>query len=469
MSLRPSTVRLDVRRKMSNLKGGSVNPMERKSSGKKLIRWIVFGFLVLVLMSGSCLGGILLAPYVEDVLPLTGGASEPGAADAEMAPAPTPTLVPPATVEAAQASTPTPIPPATLGDADAEERLVASIYERVAPSVVHIRVVQRVTGSVESPIPDIPGWPDLEIPETPEEFYSQGEGSGFVWDKEGHIVTNYHVVANAEKVEVIFLDGATLLAEVVGTDPDSDLAVLQVDLPPDRLPPVTPGDSDTVFIGQRAIAIGNPFGQEWTLTTGVVSALGRTLPSGTSQFSIPEMIQTDAAINPGNSGGPLLDREGRVIGVNVMILSRNQASSGVGFAIPVNVVKQVVPVLIQEGRYAYAWLGIVGRDLDRETAAAMDLSPDQRGALVIEATEDGPADEAGVRGSTQTVTLDGAEARIGGDVIIAVDDQPVRTMDDLIVYLVKETQPGQEVTLTLLREGEERQIEVTLGERPRQS
>jgi len=454
--------------------------MERKSSGRKLIRWIVLGFLILVLMSGSCLGGILLAPYVEDVLPLTGISGQPSAADAEMPPgataevalAPTPTPVPPEAVEVAPASTPTPIPPATLGDADAEERLVAGVYERVAPSVVHIRVVQRVSGSLESPIPgipDIPGLPDFEFPEPPEDFYRQGEGSGFVWDREGHIVTNYHVIENAEKAEVIFLDGATLLAEVVGTDPDSDLAVLSVDLPPERLLPVTAGDSDAVFIGQRAIAIGNPFGQEWTLTTGVVSALGRTLPSGTSQFSIPEMIQTDAAINPGNSGGPLLDGEGRVIGVNVMILSRERASSGVGFAIPVNIVKQVVPVLIEEGSYDYAWLGVVGRDLERETATAMDLSPDQRGALVIEATEGGPADEAGVRGSARTITLDGAEAMIGGDVIIAVDDEPVRTMNDLIVYLVKEARPGQEITLTLLREGEERRIEVTLGERPRQS
>jgi S1-C subfamily serine protease len=180
------------------------------------------------------------------------------------------------------------------------------------------------------------------------------------------------------------------------------------------------------------------------------------------------MIQTDAAINPGNSGGPLLNGEGRVIGVNVMIMSQWQSSAGVGFAIPVNVVKQVVPVLIEEGYYTYAWLGIQGRDLDRETALAMDLSPEQRGALVIEVTEDGPAEDAGLEGSSETTTIDGADARIGGDVIVAVDDQPVRGMDDLIVYPVKETRPGQEITLTVLRGGRERQIEVTLGERPRQ-
>jgi 2-alkenal reductase len=367
------------------------------------------------------------------------------------------------------APTPTPIPPAVLGDADAEERLVADIYERVAPSVVHIRVVQHVSGSEQPPfeMPQIPGWPDFDFEVPPQDFYSQGEGSGFVWDDEGHIVTNYHVVQNAEKIEVTFLDGVSLPAEVVGTDPDSDLAVLEVDLPADRTRSVTLGDSDAVFVGQRAIAIGNPFGQEWTLTTGIVSALGRTLPSGTSQFSIPEMIQTDAAINPGNSGGPLLDGDGRVIGVNVMIMTQWQSSAGVGFAIPVNVVKQVVPVLIEEGEYDYAWLGIVGRDLDRETALAMDLPPDQRGALVIEAAEGGPAEDAGLEGSNETTIIDGADVRIGGDVIVAVDGQPIHGMDDLIVYLVKETRPGQDVTLTVLRAGQRRRIEVTLGERPR--
>jgi 2-alkenal reductase len=357
-----------------------------------------------------------------------------------------------------------------MAEADAEERLIAGLYERVAPSVVHIRVVQHVTGSEvpQMEIPQIPGWPDFGLPQEPQEFYRRGEGSGFVWDADGHIVTNYHVVADAEKVEVEFFDGAVVPAQVVGSDPDSDLAVLEVDLAADGLRPVTPGDSDAVFVGQRAIALGNPFGQEWTLTTGIVSAVGRTLRSGTSQFSIPEMIQTDAAINPGNSGGPLLDREGRVIGVNTLIRTTTGVSSGVGFAIPVNVVKQVVPVLIKEGTYAYAWLGVVGRDLDRDTATAMDLPPEQRGALVIEVPDDGPADEAGLRGSDEIVTLDGAEVRIGGDVIVAVDGQPVQAMDDLIVYLVKETRPGDEIVLSLLRDGEERQVEVELGERPQQ-
>ncbi len=411
-----------------------------------------------MLIAAGCLAGLLLAPWLDDFATLTGKihiSALPGRTPAPPA-TERPTQVP------APGATPTPVPPALLEDADVEERLVASIYERVAPSVVYIRVVQQVAG-VEIPRIEIPGWPEPP----PQDFYRQGTGSGFVWDTEGHIVTNYHVVQGAEKVEVTFLDGTTVLAEIVGSDPDSDLAVLRVDLPADRLQPVTLGDSDTLFVGQRTVAIGNPFGQEWTLTTGVVSALGRTLPSGTSQFSIPEMIQTDAAINPGNSGGPLLDREGRVIGVNTMIISRWQSSAGVGFAIPINIVKQIVPVLIAEGRYAYAWLGIMGRDLDRETALAMDLSPEQHGALVIEVTADSPAARAGLRGSDETVTIDGAEAQIGGDVIVAIDNQPVMGMDDLIVYLVKKTRPGQKVTLTVLRDGRERQIEVRLGERPR--
>jgi 2-alkenal reductase len=425
--------------------------MEGRTIGRKLILVFMSGVLILGLMLGSCLIGAFSVPYVNNLLSL--------ASEAHI-------IEIPAAAGSAPSSTPTPIPSAVLSDADAEERLIAVAYERVAPSVVHIRIVQHVAGG-DPPTVEIPGWPNSDMP--PQDFYRQGEGSGFVWDTEGHIITNYHVVQNAEKVEVAFLDGTTVLADVVGTDPDSDLAVLKVDVPTDQLHPVTAGDSDALFVGQRTIAIGNPFGQEWTLTTGVVSALGRTLPSGTSQFSIPEMIQTDAAINPGNSGGPLLDGDGQVIGVNVMIMTQWQSSAGVGFAIPVNVVKQVVPVLIEEGHYAYAWLGVVGQDLDRERALAMDLPPDQRGALVIEATEGGPAEGAGLQGFDETVTIDGADVQIGGDVIIRVDNQPVDAMDDLIVYLVKETRPGQGVTLTVLRKGQRRRIEVTLGERPRES
>jgi serine protease Do len=453
----------------------------------RFIRFVVFATVALSVLFGCFLTGVVVAPHLGDALPGWGRAwglvSPQAGATATPRPEATeraaPSEGPSATPEDEPAGpaptappmpSPTPIPEEVLNEADAEERLVASVYERVAPSVVHIRVVQAVAGGrVRIPeLPDIPGFPDLDL-ETPEEFFRQGTGSGFVWDDEGHIVTNYHVVEDASKVEVRFFDGATVLADVIGTDPDSDLAVLEVDLPSEQLRAVLPGDSDAVFVGQRAIAIGNPFGQEWTLTAGIVSALGRTIGSGTSQFSIPEMIQTDAAINPGNSGGPLLDRDGNVIGVNTLILSNSQASAGVGFAIPVNIVKQVVPVLIEEGEYAYAWLGIVGTELVRETAVEMNLAPEQRGALVIEVTEGSPAEDAGMQGSTETVKLDGADVQIGGDVIIAIDDAPVRSIDELIVYLVKETQPGDEVTLTVLRNGRERNIDVTLAGRPHDS
>jgi 2-alkenal reductase len=441
--------------------------MARQSCERRLIIWMVLGVVILMLLCGSCLGGALVAPSLRDLLPL---AKEQASRGTQVPPEVTRRVEPleedAAAPTAPPAPTPPPIPPSTLEEADPEERLVARIYQRVAPSVVHIRVVQRLSGR-ELPHLEIPGWEDF--PQLPDDFYQRGQGSGFVWDDHGHIVTNYHVVEDAEKVEVRFLHGATAPAEIVGSDSDSDLAVLKVDPAEVRLRPTALGDSETLFVGQRAIAIGNPFGQEWTLTTGVVSALGRTLPSGTSQFSIPKMIQTDAAINPGDSGGPLLDREGRVIGVNTMILSRWQSSVGVGFAIPVSIVKRVVPVLIDEGHYAYAWLGIVGRDLDRDTAIEMDLPPTQRGALVLEVVEDSPAQEAGLRGSGETVSIDGVDVRTGGDVIVGVDDRDVSSMDDLIVHLVEEAQPGQEITLSVLREGREHRIDVTVTERPQDS
>ncbi len=433
---------------------------------KRLIVGIVAALAVVVLMGASCLVGALLVPYGAEVLPAVEG---PNVGESVAEPPVTPDPEPrsegpaPAVAEPELDWTPTPVPDEILDQASAEERQVAAVYEQVAPSVVHIRVVQHVSGR-DSPRLEIPGWPGL--PEMPD-FFRRGEGSGFVWDREGHIVTNYHVVHNAEKVEVTFLDGATRLADVVGADPDSDLAVLNVEQPGERLVPVVLGDSGRLFVGQRVMAIGNPFGQEWTLTVGVVSALGRTLPSGVSNYSIPKMIQTDAAINPGNSGGPLLDREGKLVGVNTMILSTDRTSTGVGFAIPANIVSQIVPALIEDGEYTYAWLGVAGRGLDRETALAMGLEADQRGALMITVAEGSPADEAGLRGSDETVTRNGTRLSLGGDVVIAMEDYPVRTMDDMIAYLVEEARPGQRVTLTVLREGAERTTEVTLGSRPR--
>jgi 2-alkenal reductase len=305
------------------------------------------------------------------------------------------------------------------------------------------------------------------LPNSPQE-YQEGTGSGFVIDKDGHIVTNNHVVAGAEEVQVTFYDGTSVRAQVIGMDPDSDLAVIKVDVAASELYPVVLGDSDRLEIGQRAIAIGNPYGLRGTLTTGIISALGRSLPLGResevlgSRFTIPELIQTDAAINPGNSGGPLLDSQGQVIGVNT---AYDPDVSGVGFAVPVNTVKRVVPKLISEGRYVYPWLGISGSDLSLDLVEAMDLAV-QRGAIVISVTPDSPADKAGLRGSSKTVQLAGRELQVGGDVIIAIDRQPVQQFEDILVYILRDTEVGQEVTLTIIRDGREQSLKVKLGERP---
>ncbi|MFB0517411.1 MAG: S1C family serine protease [Candidatus Neomarinimicrobiota bacterium] len=363
-------------------------------------------------------------------------------------------------------ATPTPNPlPLDLGGTE-EEKLLTAIYRQVIASVVNITVVKRVEVAPGLPgFPPIPGLPS--IPRSPEEFYQEGQGSGFVWDEQGHIVTNNHVVEEADTVEVIFWDDTVVRAEVVGTDPDSDLAVIKVDPAEVELHSVTLGDSDALAVGQMAIAIGNPFGQAGTMTHGIISALGRTFRPGGSPFAIPEMIQTDAAINPGNSGGPILNSKGEVIGINTLILSRSGSSAGVGFAVPINIAKRVVPVLIEKGEYHHSWLGISGTDVAPAIAELMNLPAGTRGALIIELSQGGPADRAGLRGSDKTAEINGRQVKIGGDVIIAIDDSPVRRMDDLIAYLVEETQPGQQVELTILREGEEQKVTLELGERPR--
>ncbi len=384
------------------------------------------------------------------------------------------------------ATTPTPTPAAVAANvtlpADpqaivaAQEAVLNQVYESVLPSVVHIRVVQKVQVPQEPNMgfgfPGFPGFPFPYpgIPRAPQEFYRRGEGSGFVWDKEGHIVTNNHVVENADRVEIVFADHSVAEATVLGTDPDSDLAVVKVDVPAEKLKPVTLGDSSALKVGQLAIAIGNPFGQEFTMTSGIISALGRTIRSGASPFSIPEVIQTDAAINPGNSGGPLLDRQGRVIGINAMIISRSGASAGIGFAIPINIAKRVVPELIEKGSYEYAWLGITGTNLVPEVADLMGLPKDTRGALVISVAKGSPADKAGLRGSDKTLKVEGAEYQFGGDVIVSINGQPVEGMDDLIAYLVEHTRPGDKVELGLIRpKGKRETVTVTLEARPRPS
>jgi S1-C subfamily serine protease len=360
---------------------------------------------------------------------------------------------------------PTPLAPDIIAAADAEEQLLINLYKRIIPAIVHIRVTTLVDAG-DLQLPTIPGMPD-----PPEDgFYQQGTGSGFLIDREGHIVTNNHVVEGAEDIQVTFHDGTVRRADVIGTDPDSDLAVAKVTLDAglQSIVPVELADSDQVEIGQRAIALGNPFGLRGSLTTGVVSALGRSLPLGRAsltigaRFSIPELIQTDAAINPGNSGGPLLDSLGRVIGINT---AYDPEVFGVGFAVPVNTIRRVVPKLIAVGRYAYPWLGISGSDLSIEIVEEMGL-PVERGAIVHEITPDSPAEKVGLRGSTGSVERLGRETPIGGDVIIAIDDREVAQFEDLLVYLLRHTEVGQEVQLTIIRGGHEQVVSVELAERP---
>lgn len=383
-----------------------------------------------------------------------------------------------------QPATPTPAPTATaapavvpagpsVGALAALEGTLEDIYARVNPSVVNIRVVQKEEVMFPA-FPEIPGFPFFGVPtpQGPQEFYRQGLGSGFVWSKDGYIVTNNHVVAGADRISVTFHDGTTVAGKVVGTDPHSDLAVVKVDVPADRLQPVQVADSTQAKVGQLAVAIGNPFGLQGTMTVGIVSALGRLLPveSGGTQgpsYTIPDVIQTDAPINPGNSGGVLVDDQGRVIGVTSAIISPVRASAGIGFAIPSAIVQKVVPALIKTGHYEHPWLGISGISLTPELAKAMDLKANQRGALVVEVVPGSPADKAGLRGSDRQVTLEGEQVPVGGDVIVAINGQPVNGFGDLVTYLARSTEVGQTVTLTVLRHGKEETVKVTLVARPK--
>jgi S1-C subfamily serine protease len=302
-----------------------------------------------------------------------------------------------------------------------------------------------------------------------------GLGSGFVIDEQGHILTNFHVVEGETDLEVAFSSGYKARGEVIGTDLDSDLAVVKVDAPPEELSPLPLGDSDLVLVGQSVIAIGNPFGLSGTMTVGIVSGLGRTLRSmhttadgGT--FSAGDIIQTDAAINPGNSGGPLINLNGEVIGINQAIRTNNVSASGdplnsgVGFAIPINIVKRVIPSLIANGSYDYPYLGITSTNeisLIEQEALGLAIST---GVYITGVTPGTPADRAGLRAGTSDTSILGLQA--GGDLITAIDNQPVRNFNDLIAYLTKYKGPGDTVTLTVLRGEQEVEVDVVLDKRP---
>ena len=358
--------------------------------------------------------------------------------------------------QAALPQTDAPAPQQALSAGDivaAHEEVLADLYERSLPSIVHIRVAHHIDGTLPS-----------QFQQSPD--FRRGSGSGFVWDTQGHIVTNYHVVEDAATVTVFFADDTEVEAEVIGRDPDSDLAVLKVDLPAEKLHPLPLGSSEDLRVGQFAIALGNPFGQDFTMTTGIISGLGRTISGGASPYTIPKVVQTDAPINPGNSGGPLVDREGRVVGINTQILSRTGSSSGVGLSVPIDLAKRIIPSLIEDGAYTYPWLGVRAMSVRGELADALDLPTETRGVLIIDAVEEGPAATAGLLGSDDTVEVDGFEYSTGGDVVIAVDGTPVREMEDLVVHLIEKTRPGDTISLTVLRDGERHRLDVVLGSRP---
>ncbi len=324
------------------------------------------------------------------------------------------------------------------------ERYFADIYARVSPSVVSISVsgTSEVQGAFQS------------------------GGTGFVIDNQGYIVTNAHVIEDADLIEVNFIDGTIVEGEVVGADFDSDVAVLRVNMPSDRLQPIPFGNSDELFIGETTLAIGSPFGQRWTLTTGIISALDRTI-SGLTNYSVGSVIQTDAAINPGNSGGPLLNLQGQVIGVNSQIRSETRSNSGIGFAIPSNLVNRVAQELIATGRVEYSYLGIeAGPGLNLTLMEALNLPNNLSGVVIARVREGGPADLGGLRGASRVRNVNGFDVPTQADIITAIDGVPVQDMSALVTYLAGNTRPGQTVTLTVWRDGEEIALTVTLTERP---
>lgn len=323
------------------------------------------------------------------------------------------------------------VPPAAV-DLTAQETMYIDLYNRVNPGVVSV-------------------------------YMTTGGGSGFVIDSQGYIVTNNHVIAEGGPITVRFADGEIKEAELVGADPQADLALLKVEAAPGELTVLALGDSDNLQVGQYVVAIGSPFGLESTMTTGIVSGLSRSLPADatslTSSYQIPSIIQTDAAINPGNSGGPLFNLAGEVIGVNTAIESPVRANSGVGFAVPSNVVKTVVTQLREGGVVRYPWLGIAGGTLTPDMAEEMGLDRSTRGVIVSQVTAGGPAASAGLRGGN-------AETGLGGDVITSVDGRVVDEFDDLLGYIVQQATVGQTIELTVLRNGQTEIVRVTLGERP---
>ena len=316
---------------------------------------------------------------------------------------------------------------------------LAEVFERSEMSVVQVNVLRGGDGGI---------------------------GSGFVYSKEGHIITNQHVVKDSTKVTVTFLDGESFIGDVIGIDRDLDIAVVKVNSNnPERLQPLIIGDSSKLTVGERITAIGNPFGLSGSMTSGIVSQMGRLLPQETG-YSIPDVIQTDAAINPGNSGGPLFNMNGEVVGINTAIQSATGEFTGVGFAVPSNTVKKVVPVLIKDGEFKHPWMGISGTDVDPELAEMRELES-SKGFVVVSVIEGSPAEKAGMKGVTQTRERDGREFPMDGDIIIEIDGKTVRKISDILVHLQREKSVGDEMIITVLRTGVTFDLTMILEERPR--
>ncbi|NWJ56924.1 trypsin-like peptidase domain-containing protein [Marine Group I thaumarchaeote] len=296
------------------------------------------------------------------------------------------------------------------------------------------------------------------------EEQTNGLGSGFVFDKKGHIITNAHVVNEAKKVVVTFLDGRSYNAEIIGIDEFTDLAVIKVNTDSTLLQPLSLGDSSNLKVGESIAAIGNPFGLSGSMTSGIVSQLGRLLPSG-SGYSIPDVIQTDAAINPGNSGGPLLNMRGEVVGINTAIQSTTGEFTGVGFAIPSQTVVKIIPTLIEKGEYKHPWMGISGRDIDPDLAKVLGLK-DAVGFLIITVIENSPASKAGLIGSEKTIQVEGINYPMGGDIILSVDEIEVRKIADILIHLQRAKSVGDEMVLEILRDNRTTDITIILQERP---
>jgi S1-C subfamily serine protease len=390
---------------------------------KRKVLW-----LVSVLLFVSTLGCVVVET----------GSLEPSVAEEPVQVAPTPTSGPAEVIP----------PSAVISDLETQ---VSEVYQATGDSVVNIVVTVMGTDFFMNPTPQ------------------EGSGSGFVYDEEGHIVTNAHVVADADEILVTFADGRTVPATVVGIDQPNDLAVIRVN--PERHPVVALplADSDDLRVGQFVVAIGNPFGLEQTVTFGVISSLGRIIESPEYNRFIGEAIQTDAAINPGNSGGPLLDLAGRVIGVNAQIVSPSRANAGIGFAIPVNTVKRVVPELISQGYYRHPYMGVTLLPLPQIADILQEAGievPDE-GVMVETVIQGSPADEAGLQGATETVNLGRlGSVPIGGDIIVALNGEDIMGWQDFNAYLETSTRVGETVEVTILRDGQRLTLSLTLGERP---